>query len=101
MVKLGFASKTPNIILTACHLEVHRSTLYASRNSIQIRCHEANGNDNAAEHTLDDDWNNERKVLLQKEWVNLPEGYTWVNGRPTRSPTSTWPEELAQSFTET
>ena len=48
---------------------------------------------NASEHTRNDEWNNERQVLLSEDWIGtarfrmlrikLPGGHTWVNGRPT------------------
>ena len=70
--------------------------------------HTRTGRDKASDHTLNDCWNEDSDAAVSEECVGttrfqhmrtkLPEGYTWVNGRPTKvqhiTRTDTiWPEE--------
>ena len=50
------------------HHEVHGTKMYISHSNEMRRCDEASI-DNASEHTLNDDWNGGREVLLAEEWM--------------------------------
>ena len=80
------------------HHEVHRTKLYVpDETTFPIPLNYVDVcMDNASDYTLNDYWNHKREVWLSEERVGttrfqflrikLPEGYQWVDGRPTQVP---------------